>query len=422
MMSWAPLWVLVVLFVGCAENPPAIEEEKTQEESSVTMESKAPADEEAAVASTDPTAVPSNDLPEPVPAWSYHHLRGKIGELPITMELSRLPASYELDGYRYHGFYRYDRVGGPIAVYGSVDPEGWLVLRESGSWQEEPHVFRGKWTEDDWQGEWMSGDGERQYPFVLSKAVDDGSVPFITRSIMDTFLVKPHWTASPQAVYQVDYIEPQADSNGLNQFLRQAICQGLMGDSLAERHRVLEAALVADKRSYFDDYRAEMIRLIQEGLVDTLGQDLFYSFSYEQSSSVFIYCNSPTILTLGYQTYYFTGGAHGNYATAVVTYDLQEQRVIPLDEVLAPGYQAILSMALEQAIRSKYKLAEGEELTEILFDDTVAPNDNFGLTEKGIFFVYPPYEIAPYAVGEIELYIPFTEIAEVVLPRWRERS
>ena len=421
MMSRVPLWVLIFLLAACSENPP----ESKEGDTSATVISTDGNREEGGkptASVTDPTPIPDDDLPTPVSAWSYHHLRGKIKDLAITMELCRLPAAYEADGYRYQGYYRYDRVGGPIAVYGSVDSAGWLVLYETAQWQGGQPFFRGEWSADEWRGKWTSGDGQRTYNFVLTKTESDGSLAFVTRSIMDTFLLKPQWSTSPQATYQIDWVEPQADSNALNRFLQREILRGLVGDSLANRHGSLEGALVADKRAYFQEYRDEMIRLIKEGLIDTVDMDLFHSFSYEQTSAVFIYCNSPEILTLGYQYYYFTGGAHGNYATSIVTYDLPARRVITLNEVLAPGFEPILSVALEQAVRRKYGLTEQAPLSEVLFDDVIAPNENFGLTEKGIFFVYPPYEIAPYAAGEIELYVPFTDIAQVVQPRWLERS
>jgi hypothetical protein len=46
------------------------------------------------------------------------------------------------------------------------------------------------------------------------------------------------------------------------------------------------------------------------------------------------------------------------------------------------------------------------------------PNDNFGITSKGIFFVFAPYEIAPYVVGEIELFVSFEKISDFVREEW----
>ena len=39
-------------------------------------------------------------------------------------------------------------------------------------------------------------------------------------------------------------------------------------------------------------------------------------------------------------------------------------------------------------------------------------------SKKGILFLYNPYEIAAYAYGEIELFIPFEDVKSVVNPRF----
>lgn len=52
----------------------------------------------------------------------------------------------------------------------------------------------------------------------------------------------------------------------------------------------------------------------------------------------------------------------------------------------------------------------------VLFDNTIQTTTNFCVTQKGILFLYNPYEIAAYAYGEIELFIPFEEVKNVLNP------
>jgi hypothetical protein len=47
-----------------------------------------------------------------------------------------------------------------------------------------------------------------------------------------------------------------------------------------------------------------------------------------------------------------------------------------------------------------------------LFENKIDTTDNFYITQNGIGFVYMPYEIGPYAMGEIEIFIPFFELTE----------
>ena len=134
------------------------------------------------------------------------------------------------------------------------------------------------------------------------------------------------------------------------------------------------------------------------------------AFSYQQEQGVSVYFNQHDLLTLGFSTYTYTGGAHGMHSTQVRSYDIKNKKVYTLEDILRPGSQAQLSLALAQAVRDRFGMSAEQSLSEYLFEDTIEPNSNFGLTDKGIFFVYAPYEIAAYAFGEIELFIPFAAI------------
>jgi hypothetical protein len=59
----------------------------------------------------------------------------------------------------------------------------------------------------------------------------------------------------------------------------------------------------------------------------------------------------------------------------------------------------------------KYRV---KNLSEILLVDEIEVTDNFFLTGKGICFVYQPYEIGPFSMGEQEIYIPFSDIRNLL--------
>ncbi len=144
----------------------------------------------------------------------------------------------------------------------------------------------------------------------------------------------------------------------------------------------------------------------------------FLSVNYTYNTMVQVYYNTRDLLSLGFTDYYYTGGAHGMYTTRVATYDLKQKRPLTPDDVLLPGYKRAVGQALSQAVRTKYNLPESSPLTAVLFENRIAPNGNFGLTHKGIFFVYAPYEIAPYSEGELTLFVAFDSIKEFVRPEW----
>ena len=79
------------------------------------------------------------------------------------------------------------------------------------------------------------------------------------------------------------------------------------------------------------------------------------------------------------------------------------------------------SALLEKYFRSQYGLKPTDSLAEGgLFENHIEPNDNFYLTGKGIGFTYMPYEIGPYAMGEINIFIPFREVEKYLKPGIKE--
>ena len=55
-----------------------------------------------------------------------------------------------------------------------------------------------------------------------------------------------------------------------------------------------------------------------------------------------------------------------------------------------------------------FRSADDEELAQRgFFPETIAPTENFEVTPEGIVFHYNPYDIACYAIGEVD--VPFTK-------------
>lgn len=406
-----PIWSIflsIVCFISACRNDPVTDNE-------TPLSQAAPATEVPAESTPDAPEKPATTAS---PNWDYYHLAGTVSDMKVTMELTREESPYYPNGGYFKGFYRYERIGGPIQCYGSLNERGELVLNEDAGWRGEPNTFTGRWHEDGrFSGTWTSGDQKRSFPFQLGPA-DDQSVDFRLKSFADSVVAFPQWPRSPVAHFSADWLEAETPDPALNRFLQMEISRGLVGDSLAQAHSTLIGALQVIRDDYAKMYRDEMERFWEEGMIDTAATDGYMSYAYEQSSSVIIYCNSPNLLTLGFLDYYYMGGAHGMHGTGVRSYDLQRQVPLQLEDVFLPGYESTLIERLNYAARKKHGMQDNESLTEVFFVEEIEPTANFGLTEKGVFFVYSPYEIAPYAAGEIELYIPFADIRAIVQEQW----
>ncbi len=345
----------------------------------------------------------------------YLHLTGTLGDQPVTFDLVRRDAGYGDNSPLYSGYYFYNAYENPIPLFGRPQDDS-LTLTEPGNFDADPPTLVGALpAADGFRGEWRNPQGTRVLPFRLEPSYDK-AIRFRARALQDSMKLMPEREKSPVAYFNAQWLEADSGNGELDAFLNNAIRSGMVGDSLARVFRTTEEAVRAYRNAYFERYREEAGGLVEDGLADTTE---FFGLNYDETLSMDVLYNSDSLLTIGYTIYYYSGGAHGNYGTSLRSYDLRERAEITIEDVLRPDYETAIEPALQQAVRQRYNLGENAPLTEILFEETVGATENFGLTGKGIIFNYPPYAIAPYAAGEVVLFIPFGEITELLQQRFR---
>ncbi len=121
------------------------------------------------------------------------------------------------------------------------------------------------------------------------------------------------------------------------------------------------------------------------------------------------YCKKP-ILSLFFDLYEFTGGAHGNTVRTGNTWDLRRGTLITLNELFIRDYDynKIILKTIEAEARRR-QIAGKADYFENLSENLVKFYDekNFFLTEEGIAIFYPLYTIAPYVTGIQVFIIPY---------------
>jgi hypothetical protein len=138
------------------------------------------------------------------------------------------------------------------------------------------------------------------------------------------------------------------------------------------------------------------------------------SWNWTAEGDIKVVWNQYPLLSLEYFGYDFTGGAHGNGGAMHQVLDLDQKKVLTLDDLFKGNYKPVLTRELELAFHKTYQTPEGQPIKEMLLVDSIEPNDNFVLTNKGIVFSYTPYEIGPYAMGQVNLFIPYERLQEVL--------
>lgn len=151
---------------------------------------------------------------------------------------------------------------------------------------------------------------------------------------------------------------------------------------------------VKSDSSYFEEFGSEMQYTFETG------------FQVEFNSKEFV-----SIVMSHYQ---FTGGAHGNYFALGYNIQMKYGNVLALKDIIKEDSFDLLAFECEQAILEKY---DANSLIEAgLFEDeiTVMDDQDFYIIPGMLVLQFDPYEIGPWAMGEVTAEIPFEKIKDIL--------
>lgn len=141
-------------------------------------------------------------------------------------------------------------------------------------------------------------------------------------------------------------------------------------------------------------------------------QDENYPFNgYGAAQNYEITYNQNCFLSTYYDSYEFTGSAHGNTIRRSSTFRLSNGTLVPLSYFVNGNFKVVTNEILKQAKQNAQSdpnsYFENYEQNIIKFFN---PNSYY-ITQEGIVIYYQQYDIAPYAAGIIEFTIPYNLIA-----------
>ena len=115
-------------------------------------------------------------------------------------------------------------------------------------------------------------------------------------------------------------------------------------------------------------------------------------------------------------SYLDQGATHGEPGRAFINYSRQQQKALSLTDMLLPGKQDAFWKAGQVAhnswlISTRLSL-EPEFVKTYPFQKT----PNVALTSSGVVLKYPTNTIAPYALGHVELQIPYSRLEGIIKP------
>lgn len=159
-------------------------------------------------------------------------------------------------------------------------------------------------------------------------------------------------------------------------------------------------------------------------LLNVLDKTNRYSFNNEHVVSGFSLLSDKKIYVYGIERYVYMGGAHGLETRNYYNFDLKTGKTLSEKDLFKPNYEPELADLLKKRIvEQSNEMKETKETEPILsledtdfWTDSIKPNGNFYITDESINYVFNPYEIAPYYMGQTEVTIPFNRLRNILKP------
>lgn len=114
----------------------------------------------------------------------------------------------------------------------------------------------------------------------------------------------------------------------------------------------------------------------------------------------------------------YEGGAHGSYRIIYTNIDLNELVTLSEEDLFVPGYFKPLTEKIVAQLMKNYDATVPDSLLMRGFFtiEDIVPNNNFWLDKDNIHYSYNQYEIAPYAMGVIDVTVPYSDLSDILLP------
>lgn len=344
----------------------------------------------------------------PMPVNTYRHFSGTIAGQPVVMHL------VQMEQGSFIGNYYYVKQGKNIDLYIVKDSAGvnnYTVEEQAGKGDDANAHWKVVITDGIVKGKWVSADEKKTYDIDL-KAETSGSLPLEVYGDKDSVVLFPGKKESPSADVSYIILMPTAGADkDAAAFVRKAVAKDLGCDSLHEAD--IKDCIKKLKQLYATSYREEVA-----DMYDSTSENA--SLNYYNSTSYNVVYNEDDWLVLQNVTADYTGGAHGIYGSSYLNLDLKNKKEWKLEDIMTVD-SAALSSLLEQEARALFHIPAKQKLDDALLVDKIPANGNVYITNTGITFHYVPYEIAAYAFGESDLFIPYSKIMNLLKPEFKGR-
>jgi hypothetical protein len=125
---------------------------------------------------------------------------------------------------------------------------------------------------------------------------------------------------------------------------------------------------------------------------------------------------SPKVISIYYQAYSFTGGAHGNSNITYLNFNAQTGDLLKLTDIVSDT-TALKKLAELKFEKTQKVFAKDNDFefnkSDYFWENPFFLPANIAITKTGLLFMYNPYEAAAYAMGPISFDLTWQELGAV---------
>lgn len=173
--------------------------------------------------------------------------------------------------------------------------------------------------------------------------------------------------------------------------------------------------------SIFDLFIEGLVTEFKESnaeFAQNISDESFMAFNNSFQLEGFSLLSDEKIYSYGVSHFYDFGGAHPIYSRYFYNFDLKTGELISEEDIFKTGFQPMLAQIMRSVFtddfneRKKYDL-EGIDISDYDILE-IKPNGNFYLNDEALCYVFNPYDIAPFYLGETEIALPYNSIKHLM--------
>ena len=193
--------------------------------------------------------------------------------------------------------------------------------------------------------------------------------------------------------------------------LQDSLIKSISPDSTIKS---IDAALTAsaDQPEGIDTYKMSPVDSIPQS-----GPSMVYS----KMTSASVLSFNTDYIVYKISNYIYSGGAHGITESHYINYDLNSGSAINFENAFIPNFENKLLDAIKSSLMEQYSVSTIDALQERgIFTDQLFVTHNIYLDGYDVVFHYNPYDIGPYALGSIDVRVPYYTIQELLTPNVKQ--